>query len=102
LFELARFPSLYLKFSSETVYAARRGKSTPRAFFDRLVGEFGAKRIMWGSNFPATNDRSLKDQLLMAREELSFLSDSDQRQLFGETALRLWPELQSNRASDQP
>jgi L-fuconolactonase len=28
LFELARFPNLYLKFSSETIYAARRGRST--------------------------------------------------------------------------
>jgi L-fuconolactonase len=102
LFDLVRFPNLYLKFSSETLYASRRGKSTLREFFNRLVSEFGAKRIMWGSNFPATNDSGLKEQLLMARRELAFLSAEDQRWLFGETALRLWPELRIKMASVQP
>jgi len=93
LFELVRFPKLYLKFSSETIYAARKGKSTPREFFRRLVEHFGPKRIMWGSNFPATHDRGLKEQLEMARAELSFLPAEDQRWLFGEAALALWPML---------
>jgi predicted TIM-barrel fold metal-dependent hydrolase len=93
LFELSRFPNLYLKFSSETIYAARRDKSTPREFFRRLVEHFSPKRIMWGSNFPATHDRGLNEQLEMAREELSFLPEEDQRWLFGQTALTLWPML---------
>jgi len=93
LFDLVRFPNLYLKFSSETIYAARKGKSTCKEFFSLLLDRFGAKRIMWGSNFPATHDRSLKEQLAMAREELSFLPSEDQRWLFGETALTLWPML---------
>jgi len=93
LFELVRFPKLYLKFSSETIYAARKGKSTPREFFGRLMEHFGPKRIMWGSNFPATHDRGLKEQLEMARAELSFLPVEDQRWLFGEAALALWPML---------
>jgi predicted TIM-barrel fold metal-dependent hydrolase len=93
LFELNRFPNLYLKFSSVNLYAARRGESTPEEFFSRLVDRFGAKRLMWGSNFPATNDRSLKDQFDLARKELSFLSQEDQRWIFGETALTLWPML---------
>jgi L-fuconolactonase len=54
LFDLARFPNLYLKFSTETLYAARRGRSTPKEFFSRLLDHFGAGRVMWGSNFPAT------------------------------------------------
>jgi len=93
LFELVRFPNLYLKFSSVSLYAARRGKSTPSEFFTRLIDRFGAKRLMWGSNFPATYDRSLKDQLNLAKEDLSFLSAEDQRWIFGETALTLWPML---------
>ena len=93
LFELARFPNLYLKFSSVSLYAARRGKSTPKEFFSRLVERFGARRMMWGSNFPATNDRSLKDQYELAKQELSFLTQEDQRWIFGETALTLWPML---------
>lgn len=93
LFELARFSNLYLKFSTETLYAARRGRSTPNEFFSRLLERFGAGRIMWGSNFPATHDRSFKEQMKLAREDLAFLPQEDQRWLFGETALNLWPAL---------
>ncbi len=93
LFELVRFPNLYLKFSSVSLYAARRGKSTPKEFFTRLIDRFGARRLMWGSNFPATYDRSLKDQFDLASQELSFLPQEDQRWIFGETALTLWPML---------
>jgi hypothetical protein len=48
---------------------------------------------MWGSILSAICDRSLKDQLDLARQELSFLSLEDQHWLFGETALTLWPML---------
>jgi predicted TIM-barrel fold metal-dependent hydrolase len=91
LFDLARFPNLYLKFSSETIYAARRGRSTPREFFSELLEFFGSKRMIWRSNYPATYDLSLKEQLTMAREELAFLPYEDQRWCFGGTALALWP-----------
>jgi len=93
LFDLVRFPNLYLKFSSVNLYAAARGKSNAREFFSRLLDCFGANRMMWGSNFPATNDRSLKEQYDLARNELSFVPETDQRRLFGETALTLWPTL---------
>jgi predicted TIM-barrel fold metal-dependent hydrolase len=93
LFELARFANLYLKFSSETFYAAQRGRSNAKEFFSRVLDRFGAHRLMWGSNFPATHDRPLKQQLALAREELSFVPAEEQRWLFGETALSLWPEL---------
>jgi L-fuconolactonase len=93
LFELLRFSKLYLKFSTETLYAARRGRSTPKEFFSRLLERFGARRIMWGSNFPATHDRNFKEQVELAREDLAFLPQEDQRWLFSETALSLWPAL---------
>lgn len=93
LFELARFQNVYLKFSTETLYAARRGKSNPREFFSRILDRFGASRLMWGSNFPATHDRPLKEQLALAREDLSFASAEEQRWIFAETALTLWPKL---------
>jgi L-fuconolactonase len=93
LFELMRFANLYLKFSSETLYAARRGQSNSREFFSRMLDSFGARRLMWGSNFPATHDRPLKEQLALAQEDLSFVPAEEQRWLFSETALSLWPEL---------
>jgi predicted TIM-barrel fold metal-dependent hydrolase len=58
-----------------------------------MLDRFGATRLMWGSNFPATHDRPLKEQLALAREDLSFASAEEQRWLFGETALSFWPQL---------
>jgi predicted TIM-barrel fold metal-dependent hydrolase len=93
LFELARFSNVYLKFSSVNLYAAVKGSSTPRDLFHRLIDAFGSHRMMWGSNFPNTYDRPLKDQLSLARDELSFLPEADREWLFSETALSLWPML---------
>jgi L-fuconolactonase len=92
LFDLARFPNCYVKFSTVSIYAAMAGKSSPAEFFRRLLDRFGP-RLMWGSNFPSTRDRGLKEQLQLAREQLAFLLPDEQRQVFGETALDLWPAL---------
>jgi predicted TIM-barrel fold metal-dependent hydrolase len=91
LFDLARLPNVSLKFSSVNLYAAATGRSTPREFFSRLLETFGPQRIMWGSNFPNTNDRSLKDQLALAVQELSFVPQADREWLFAGTAQTLWP-----------
>jgi predicted TIM-barrel fold metal-dependent hydrolase len=93
VFDLVTLPNVYLKFSSVNLYAAASGKSTVRDFFGRLLNVFGARRLMWGSNFPNTYDRSLKDQLLLALEDLSFMGEADRRWLFADTAKFLWPML---------
>ena len=98
LFDLAEYPNMHLKFSSINMYDSSKGKSTPEEFFGRLVERFGARRLMWGSNFPATYDRPLKEQLQIARDSLSFLPDGDQRWLLGESALALWPSLRGTAA----
>jgi len=91
LFELVKFPNVFLKFSSVNLYAAAQGRSTPKDFFRRLLEVFGAQRLMWGSNFPNTYDRSLHDQLSLALDELSFASEAERRWIFGDTARSLWP-----------
>jgi predicted TIM-barrel fold metal-dependent hydrolase len=72
------------------------GKSTSSEFFPRLIDAFGARRLIWGSNFPATFDRTLKQQLELAREQLSFASPEEHRWIFGESALSLWPALRAS------
>lgn len=94
LFDLAQFPNFHGKFSSWTITAAAKN-GTPALvnFFRRLVDTFGAQRLMWGTNFPASNDRTYQGFVDYAREQLSFLSPDEQRWIFGETALSLWPML---------
>ena len=92
LWGLARFPGVYVKVTERNFVGARAGKATPETFFARLVSAFGASRIAWGSNFPAS-ERSLPELLTVAQEALSFLPESDREWIFSRTAQALYPAL---------
>ena len=94
LWELARFPGVYLKVTERNVLGASSGRATPETFFGRLVSAFGAQRIAWGSNFPAS-ERSLPDLLALARNTLAFLPQQDREWIFSFTAQTLYPSLAS-------
>jgi len=92
LFELAKFPNLYIKFSTMSlVEHLDQGKSTTASFLGEIANRFGVKRMMWGSNYPASNDRSYKAMVDLAKESVSFLSPDEQRWVLRDTALSLWP-----------
>jgi predicted TIM-barrel fold metal-dependent hydrolase len=95
LFALAKYPNVYLKLTHRPIEQAVSGKSTPELFFGKIVAEFGANRIMWGSNFPAAKP-PLPELIIMARKALSFLPQGDQDQIFCKTALALYPTLAKN------
>ena len=92
LFGLAKHPNLYLKLTINSVRDARKGKATPETFFGRVVKEFGAKRIAWGSNFPAS-EGSLKTIAEESKKALAFLPEEDQEWIFWRTAQTLYPAL---------
>lgn len=92
LFALARFPNLFLKLSTHNVRESRLGKATPETFFRKVVDAFGAQRIAWGSNFPASSG-TLTEILAEARAALASLSASDQDWIFNRTAQVLYPAL---------
>jgi predicted TIM-barrel fold metal-dependent hydrolase len=92
LFDMAAFPGVHLKLTNRTLAAAAAGKSNPAAFLEKLVGVFGAKRIAWGSNFPAATG-ALADLLATARSVLSVLPQTQQAMIFGGTAESIYPAL---------
>ncbi len=92
LFSLARYANLYLKLSTHNVRESRAGKATPESFFARVVAEFGASRIAWGSNFPAS-EGSLPGLLAEARSALAALPSRDRDWIFFRTAQSLYPAL---------
>lgn len=92
LFELARYPNLYLKLTTRNVEESRRGKATPETFFSRLVQEFGASRIAWGSNYPASQG-TLVQFVTEAKKALAALPQKDQEWIFCRTAQALYPAL---------
>lgn len=92
LFDLARFPNLYLKMTSRNSKEAQSGKATPETFFGRVVKEFGANRIAWGSNFPAS-EGSLRDIVDDLKRCIDFLPQQDQHWIMAGTAQVLYPHL---------
>lgn len=92
LWRLAKYPNVYLKVTERNLVGARAGKATPESFFGRLVADFGASRIAWGSNYPAS-ERPLADLVALSQETLSFLPESDRAWIFSRTAQTLYPTL---------
>jgi L-fuconolactonase len=91
-FAFADNPNVFLKLTPLNYMPKEWGKATPESFFGQLVAQFGAQRIAWGSNFPATAG-TLKDNLAQARRALVSLNAADQEWIFGRTAQTLYPAL---------
>jgi len=89
LFELARHPRLYGKVTSHALQAA----PDPGELVHRLVAEFGADRLVWGSDFPQTHDRPYGALVALAETACADLAARDRDLVLGGTALRVWPEL---------
>ena len=92
LWRLARFPGVYVKVTERNFLGASAGRATPETFFGKLVSVFGASRIAWGSNFPAS-ERSLPELLALAQGALHFLPEADREWIFSRTAQTLYPAL---------
>jgi len=92
LWALAAYPGVYLKVTERNLVGARTGKATPETFFGRLVDAFGASRIAWGSNYPAS-EKPLPVLLKLRRETLAFLPERDREWIFARTAQTLYPSL---------
>lgn len=95
LFSLSRFGNLYLKITPRTFDLAQAAPASPETFFPKLVAEFGADRLAFGSNYPASEGPLTK---LIAQGETCFasLSDEDRSWVWARTAETLYPELADN------
>jgi predicted TIM-barrel fold metal-dependent hydrolase len=89
LMALAAHPKLHLKVSTHVLDAAARG-GDPRHFVRALAERFGAQRLMWGSDFCQTHDRSYERLVTLGREAFSALSAEEQAWCLGGTASKLW------------
>lgn len=98
LFALGRYRNLHFKFTTHNVRESGQGRSTQRAFSRAVVDAFGADRIAWGSNFPASPG-SLRDQLAEALECMDALSRTEREWIFSGTARKLYADLRRQSAS---
>jgi len=89
LFSLARYSNLHLKFTTHNVRDAAKADTKPDGFMRRVVDAFGARRIAWGSNYPAS-EGALGGLLAEARQAVSALPVGDQEWIFSRTANSLY------------
>ena len=93
LLDLVALPNLYLKVSTVNFAPVAAGDSDALEALRQLVDGFGARRMIWGSNYPVSQEGTYADMVRMGRDALPFLSDEDRRWMLGETAVSLWPAL---------
>jgi L-fuconolactonase len=92
LFGFADNPNVFLKVTPLNFAPPSWGKATPEGFLGKLLAAFGAARLVFGSNFPAT-EGTLTEILAKARDAFSFAGDEERSWIFGRTAERLYPTL---------
>ena len=91
---LAGYASLHLKVTSHVLEDAEARASGGAASFVELVhAEFGADRLVWGSDYAQTHDRPYPALVTLGRDACAGLPAVDQDRFLGGNALRLWPEL---------
>lgn len=101
LFAMADLGNLHLKVSTHVLDAATSFEGSPQPFVHRLVDVFGAQRVMWGSDFCQTHDRSYAELVDLGRAAFAELDRHDRDACMAGTALRLWPSLTAGH-SDMP
>lgn len=99
LFALADNPNIYLKFTIRALEALKAANASASDFFPLLVSRFGASRIAWGSNHPASPG-GLKHLLETAQAALASVSEKDRAWIFGGTAETIYPSLASTSAKE--
>jgi predicted TIM-barrel fold metal-dependent hydrolase len=88
--QLSDHPGAYIKVSTHSLEQASVGKATPASFLRALIDAFGADRIAWGSNYPATPG-TLSSHVALAKNAVAELSDADAAAILGGTAQALYP-----------
>ena len=90
LFALSAFPNLHLKITTNVLDGVSAAGGRPSDAVEALAGAFGPERLMWGSDFCQTHDRTYPALVTLARESFAGLPERDRALCLGGTARRLW------------
>lgn len=92
LLDLARYPNVYVKISDMSVVSKQ-----PYPYLDaqaqvKIVYEhFGAKRLMWATNWPTLRELPYAKAVELYRDRLNFVSGEDHEEILYKTVQRVWP-----------
>jgi predicted TIM-barrel fold metal-dependent hydrolase len=92
LLDLVEFPNVYLLFSMINLGKLASQERPAASVLRRVVDEFGAARVMWGSDV-AQSKGSYEKMVTLAYEAVSDLSTAEKKQVLDLTARRVyWSE----------
>ncbi len=104
LFALARRENVYVKVSALAVASAQPYPFTDAtALVRRLHGEFGAERLMWGTDFPYVQQHEGYARALQLLDHFDFISERERQWLLWRTVASLYPfDLAANDGERSP
>jgi L-fuconolactonase len=96
LFALVDHEPLHLKVTSHVLEDAEtQVPGGAASLMARLASDFGARRLVWGSDYPQTHDRTYAELVELGRDACRSLPGDEQELVLGGNAQRLWPTLAS-------
>jgi predicted TIM-barrel fold metal-dependent hydrolase len=96
LIRLADRTGIYIKFATVNLERLEAAAVAPQLALERLVGTFGAQRILWGSDAPNTPG-VYAQMLARMRAALSDTPAADQEWILGGTAMHVYPQLEGQK-----
>lgn len=91
-YTLAGFQNCYLKLTPSALKSMIKGRADTDTLLPKLVSVFGAHRIAWGSNYPASPG-TMAEIVAACQKATRTLTDSDREWIFARTAQELYPTL---------
>ncbi|HZP03399.1 MAG TPA: amidohydrolase family protein [Terracidiphilus sp.] len=93
LLDLARYPKVYVK-ATDLWILSKQPYPYPDAQdqVKRLLESFGAKRLMWATNWPVSLKQLLYEKLVeLYRDHFNFPTPEEHREILSGTVQRVWP-----------
>jgi predicted TIM-barrel fold metal-dependent hydrolase len=93
LLAMERYPKVFVKIShmwtvSKQAYPYADAQTQVKKLYDK----FGAKRLMWGTDWPVSLSKLKYDQAVeLYRDHLDFFTPADREWILGKTVQQVWP-----------
>ena len=94
LFGMAALANIHLKLTPAVPGSLRKAQADGRAFIKKVVAEFGAARIAWGSDWPSSPG-TMAENLDVTRDLIAELTEQERDLILGDTALSIYSQLKS-------
>lgn len=92
LLDLARYPRVFVKISDMST-VSKRPYPYPdaQAEVKRVYEHFGAKRLMWATNWPTLRELPYAKAVELYRDHLNFFSPEEHEEILYKSVQRVWP-----------